>query len=98
MSFATQVEAPLRSQIPGAVHVDGTARFQTIESEGAAPLREVVEAFYRQTGVPCVVNTSLNCASPIAATPEDAVSCFERAQLDALFLGPYLLTRERYAA
>jgi carbamoyltransferase len=93
MSFAAAVEPRLRASIPGALHVDGTARFQTIEPD-ASPLRAVVEAFYRATGVPCVVNTSLNCQSPIAATPEDARACFERAELDALVLGPYLVTRQ----
>jgi carbamoyltransferase len=97
MSFAAEVEPRLRASIPGALHVDGTARFQTIEPD-ASPLRGVVEAFYRATGVPCVVNTSLNCQSPIAATPEDARICFDRAELDAVFLGPYLVSRERHAA
>jgi carbamoyltransferase len=98
MSFATAVEPRLRADIPGALHIDGTARFQTIERVDPSPLRPVVEAFYRATGIPCVVNTSLNCQSPIAATPEDAMACFERADLDAAFLGPYLVRRDGHVA
>ena len=85
-----------RASIPGALHIDGTARFQTLECGDPSPIRRVVEAFHRATGVPCVVNTSLNCQSPIAASPDDAVACLERSQLDALFLGPYLVSRERH--
>jgi carbamoyltransferase len=93
MSIAARARAGACERIPAAVHVDGTARIQTLGTNDGGPLRAVVEAFYRRTGVPCVINTSLNCATPIAATPEDALACFERAQLDALFIGPYLVTR-----
>lgn len=93
MSIAALVRPVARTRIPAAVHVDGTARVQTLEADRGGPLRAVVEAFHRRTGVPCVVNTSLNCHSPIAATPEDALACFERAGLDELVLGPYLVRR-----
>ncbi len=93
MSFASPVEPSVRCRVPGALHVDGTARFQTLERNDPSPLRAVVEAFHRRTGVPCIVNTSLNCQSPIAAAPKDAVACFARAGLDALVLGPYVMVR-----
>jgi carbamoyltransferase len=94
MGFAGVVRREMRASIPGAVHVDGSVRFQTVEpAAGSLRLRAVVEAFYRRTGIPCVVNTSLNCQMPIAATPEDALACFHAAGLDAICLGPYLVQR-----
>jgi len=93
MSFATRAKPEIRRSIPGATHVDGTARIQTLEPHNSNPLRRVVEIFHQITGVPCVVNTSLNRRTPIAATPEDAVACFEKASLDALVVGPYLVQR-----
>src|SRR5207247_2068295 len=47
MSFATVVEPRLRASIPGALHIDGTARFQTLECGDPSPIRRVVEAFHR---------------------------------------------------
>jgi carbamoyltransferase len=93
MSFADPTVHRTRSSIPGVTHADGTTRVQTLEPGTQNPLRPVIEAFFRRTGVPCVVNTSLNRQSPIAATPEDAVGCFINADLDALAIGPYLVHR-----
>ncbi len=93
MSFAGTVAPSKRALIPGAIHVDGTARVQTLAAHDPNPLRRVIEEFNRLTGVPCVVNTSLNCQTPIVATPEHALACMTKAQFDALALGPYLVTR-----
>src|SRR5436309_16140877 len=93
MSFATVVEPRLRASIPGALHIDGTARFPTLECGDPSPIRRVVEAFHRATGVPFVVNTSLTCQSPSAASPVFSVACLVRSLLAALFLVPYLVIR-----
>lgn len=54
----------------------------------------MLEAFERRTGVPMVVNTSLNTAGrPIVDDPRDALECFGSAPLDALVLGPFLVRR-----
>jgi carbamoyltransferase len=98
MSFASPIRAAMRDRIPAATHADGSARFQSLVPATGTSLRTVVEAFHRRTGVPCVINTSLNCEGPIAATPADAVACLQRAELDALVLGPYLLELERGAS
>jgi len=58
----------------------------------------LIEAFYELTGVPVVVNTSLNLqGEPIVCTPEDAISTFLRSGLDALVLGDYLCLKSKNA-
>lgn len=82
----------------GAVtHVDGTARTQTV-SAGSGALRQIIEAFDRVTGVPVVLNTSLNGpGEPIVETPEQAVDFLRNTQTDVLYLEGYRVARARTA-
>ena len=94
MLFTHRVRDGWRERIPAVVHVDGTARIQTV-----SPLREplvaaMLGAFERRTGVPVVVNTSLNTAGrPMVDDPRDALECFGSSPVDALALGPFLVLR-----
>lgn len=82
------------ARIPAVVHVDGTARVQTLTREQNPGYRAVVEAFHELTGVPVILDTSFNLAGkPIVETPKDAVDCFEATLIDALLVGPWLLTK-----
>jgi len=94
MLFTHRVRPGWAERIPAVVHVDGTARIQTVD-RGAEPLMaRVLEGFERLTGVPVVVNTSLNTAGrPMVDDPRDALECFGSAPIDALAIGPYLLRR-----
>jgi carbamoyltransferase len=54
----------------------------------------VLECFERRTGVPVVVNTSLNTAGrPMVDDPRDALECFGSAPVDALAIGPFVVRR-----
>jgi len=94
------VHEPVRERIPAVVHVDGTARVQTVTREENPGYFELIAAFHRQTGVPLVLNTSFNVAGqPIVETPEQAVRSFSGTAIDVLALGPFLLSKgplERY--
>ncbi len=57
--------------------------------------RALISRFYEQTGVPILLNTSLNENEPIVRTPVEAISCFLRTDMDALVLGPHLIDRRR---
>lgn len=93
MLFVDKVRSDRRDQIPAVVHVDGTARPQTVGSEN--PLfQQLLAAFQRRTGIPLLLNTSFNVAGePIVNTPADALRCFHASGLDALFVGPFLLCK-----
>jgi carbamoyltransferase len=81
-------------RIPAVVHVDGTARIQTVAREREPLVARMLQAFERRTGVPVVVNTSLNTAGrPMVDDPRDALECFGSAPVDALAIGPFLVRR-----
>lgn len=93
MSFAGKVKEDKRSMIPAVVHVDGTARYQTVTSENGL-YRTILEKFNEQSGVPVLLNTSFNIAGePIVETPNDALDAYQRCGLDVLILGSWLIER-----
>ncbi len=82
-----------RAQIPAVTHVDGSGRLQTV-SKGTNPLyHALISRFYQKTGVPIVLNTSLNENEPIVRTPSEAIRCFLRTDMDVLVLGPHVIDR-----
>ncbi|MBA3547023.1 MAG: hypothetical protein H0T76_11110 [Nannocystis sp.] len=88
MTEILPVRPERRADIAAAVHVDGTARLQTVGPHDAPRLHGLLRAFEACTGVPAVINTSFNVAGePIVCSPEDACRCFRAAGLDALVLG-----------
>jgi carbamoyltransferase len=94
MTLAPRVRPDKVEIIPAAVHVDGTARIQTVEREFNPRYYGVIEQFMKLTGVPVVLNTSFNKQEPIVARPEEAISCFLRTEMDTLVLGNFY-TRHR---
>jgi carbamoyltransferase len=94
MLFTHRVRDGWRERIPAVVHVDGTARIQTVSPVREPLVAAMLGAFERRTGVPVVVNTSLNTAGrPMVDDPRDALECFGSAPVDALALGPFLVLR-----
>ncbi|HEX2047994.1 MAG TPA: carbamoyltransferase C-terminal domain-containing protein [Acidimicrobiales bacterium] len=94
MLFTHRVDPAWAARIPAALHVDGTARIQTVDAEDEPLVARMLEAFARRTGVPVVINTSLNTAGrPMVDDPRDALECFGSAPVDALALGPFLVRR-----
>ncbi len=98
MLFTHRVDPAWRERIPAVVHVDGTARIQTVDRGSEPLMAAVLEAFERRTGVPVVVNTSLNTAGrPMVDDPRDALECFGSAPIDMLVLGPYVVRKPALA-
>ena len=94
MLFTHRVNAEWRDRIPAVVHVDGSARIQTVSRDEEPLLARMLDAFEARTGLPVVVNTSLNTAGrPMVDDPRDALECFGSAPVDALALGPFLIKR-----
>jgi carbamoyltransferase len=94
MLFTHDVHPAWRERIPAVVHVDGTARIQTVSAAREPLVAAMLSAFERRTGVPVVVNTSLNTAGrPMVDDPRDALECFGSAPVDALAIGPFIVRR-----
>jgi carbamoyltransferase len=96
MLFVHEVAPAWLPRIPAVVHVDGTARVQTVDAASEPLVARMLEAFHALTGVPVVVNTSLNTAGrPMVDDPRDALECFGSAPVDLLAIGPFVVRRGR---
>ncbi len=93
MLFAPKVRPEWRDRIPAVTHVDGTGRIQTVAREDNERYWKLLRAFDELTGVPLVLNTSFNESEPIVCTPEEAIACYLRADMDVLVLEDLLVTR-----
>ncbi|MCK6517137.1 carbamoyltransferase [Myxococcota bacterium] len=84
-----------KPELPAITHVDGSARIQTVNREQDPLYYDLINTFYKRTGCPVIINTSMNVrGEPIVNTPEDAWRCFMRTNMDCLVAGPYLLMKE----
>lgn len=84
----------VRKRVPAVVHVDGTGRLQTVKKEWNERFYRLIEAFHGITGIPLVLNTSLNVmGKPIVHGVEDAVTLFFTTGLDAMAIGDYLIEK-----
>jgi carbamoyltransferase len=98
MLFVHSVRPGWAELLRAVVHVDGTARVQTVDRREEPLVARMLDAVERKTGIPVVVNTSLNTAGrPMVDSPRDALECFGSAPVDALAIGPFLLERESFA-
>jgi carbamoyltransferase len=94
MLFTHRVDPAWAARIPAVVHVDGTARIQTVDAADEPLVARMLAGFERRTGVPVVVNTSLNTAGrPMVDDPRDALECFGSAPVDLLAIGPFVVRR-----
>ncbi|PYE17451.1 carbamoyltransferase [Williamsia limnetica] len=94
MLFVHDVAEEWRERLPVVTHVDGTARIQTVDPDDHPLLAAMIGGFAERTGLPVVVNTSLNTAGrPMVDSPRDALECFGSAPIDLLAIGPFVVRR-----
>jgi carbamoyltransferase len=94
MLFVHDVDPAWRDRIPAVVHVDGTARVQTVDPDDEPLVARMLAEFESRTGLPVVVNTSLNTAGrPMVDDPRDALECFGSAPVSLLAIGPFVVRR-----
>ena len=85
----------VRSEISAVTHVDYSARVQTVDANRHGLYRSLLEAFYKESGCPVIVNTSFNLGwDPIVCTPQEAYSTFMASDIDVLCIGSFVLTKE----
>lgn len=88
MSFATHVRDAEAPSFPAVLHEDGSARLQTLDPQDNPRFDRLLRAFERRTGLPLLLNTSLNLnGQPIACNPADALAVASEGGLDELYLG-----------
>jgi len=97
MLLVKRVRPEWRDKIPAIVHVDGTARVQTVRQDQNERLYALLKEFDAITGVPVLLNTSLNVkGEPIVETPADALACFLGTGIDYLALHDMLIAKNRF--
>lgn len=75
-------------------HIDGTCRIQTVEKSNH-PYRKLLEEFYKITGSPILLNTSLNLAGkPLCSHLESALDFFRKSDVDCLVMGNTIYTKD----
>lgn len=83
------------AMIPAVTHVDGSGRLQTVSKKTNPLYHRLISRFFEKTGVPIVLNTSLNENEPIVRTPAEAISCFLRTDMDVIAIGSLLIDRHQ---
>jgi len=82
-----------RALVPAITHVDGSGRLQTVSPRSNPRYYRLIKSFEGLTGVPMLLNTSFNENEPIVLTPQQALDCFLRTQMDVIVMGRHALER-----
>ncbi|MFH1857714.1 MAG: carbamoyltransferase C-terminal domain-containing protein [Candidatus Omnitrophota bacterium] len=94
MTFSFAVNPSWKERIPEVVHVDGTTRPQIVDPETNARYYRLLKIFHQKTGLPVLLNTSLNRrGEPMICSPKDALEMFYGSGLRYLVMDNFLVTK-----
>ena len=85
MTTVLKWKKEVRDKVPAVVHLNNTARLQTVTENDNDWYYNFIKKFKNKTGVPILLNTSFNDREPIVETPEHAVNCFHGTNIDYLY-------------
>jgi carbamoyltransferase len=83
-----------RTKLPAVTHADGTGRLQTVHKDISPLYYKLIDRFREKTGLPVLLNTSFNENEPIVNTPQEALDCYLRTEMDALVMGNCIVERK----
>ncbi len=96
MTLSSAVKPEKIRVIPAVTHFDGSARLQTVAERDNPAFHSLIKEFGRITGVPVLLNTSFNVkGEPIVCTPQNAISSFQRTDMDYLVINRFLVGKRR---
>tara|TARA_B100000902_G_scaffold392929_1_gene446220 strand:+ start:68775 stop:70499 length:1725 start_codon:yes stop_codon:yes gene_type:complete len=93
MEKVLKIKSEKYGEIPAVTHVDGTGRLQTVNKKSSPKFYDLINSFYKKTGVPILLNTSFNENEPIVNLPEHALDCFVRTKMDILVMEDIIVER-----
>lgn len=94
MLLVAKVKEDKKNLIPAVVHVDNTARVQTVTKQNNGIYYDLIYEFDKITGIPVVLNTSFNVVlEPIVETPADALACFLKTNIDYLVINNFIVEK-----
>ena len=91
--FMSRICKVKSDKVPGITHIDGTARIQTVNKEFNEKFYNIINEFYKITGIPMLLNTSFNCQEPIVETPQHAIKTFRKTALDILVINDLVIKK-----
>tara|TARA_B110000305_G_C19437535_1_gene639869 strand:+ start:28 stop:1737 length:1710 start_codon:yes stop_codon:yes gene_type:complete len=94
MSSVMKAKSDKKHLIPGVVHIDGSSRVQTVLKKNNKTFYNLIYNFFLKTGVPLLLNTSFNENEPIVRSPEEAIECLLRTNMDGLFINSYFVRKK----
>ena len=95
MEKVFKIKPSKRSKLPAVTHVDGSGRLQTVHKDISPKYYALIDRFREKTGLPILLNTSFNENEPIVNTPQEALDCFLRTEMDAIVLGNCIVVRKQ---
>lgn len=93
MNHIVKFKKEWRDVFPSVCHVDYTARLQTVNKDNNSLFYQLISELKKITGYGIILNTSFNENEPIVDTPEQAINCFLRTDMDILFLEKYMISK-----
>ena len=92
MLMVAKIKQP--EKIPAVTHVDGTGRLQSVSKDANRLYYDLINEFYKITGVPVIINTSMNVmGEPIVNTPEQALNMLTKTDMDYVVLGNHIISK-----
>ena len=91
--YMSRIMPVISDKIPGVTHIDGTARIQTINREQNEKYYDIINEFYKVTGIPMLLNTSFNSQEPIVEEPWHAIRTFRETAIDILVINDWMLIK-----
>ena len=85
MSFVVEFQEEAKEKVPAVVHLNGTARLQTVTENDNKWYYNFISKWHKESGVPILLNTSFNDREPICETPKDALKCFLGTEIDYVY-------------
>lgn len=80
--------------VPAVVHVDGSGRLESLRKNDNAMYYDLLDAYYKKTGIPILINTSFNVrGEPIICRPEEAIGCLLKTDIDYLVMDQFLISK-----
>lgn len=93
MERVYRIKDEFRKYLPAITHVDGTGRLQTVSKSSNSLYFELIKLLGKKTGFPIILNTSFNENEPMVETPQEAINCFERTDMDILVINNIIIEK-----
>ncbi len=97
MMHVVKLKSEWRDRLPAITHVDGTGRLQSVDKVSNPLYHALIKSVKSHTGIGIVLNTSFNENEPVVDTPEQALDCFLRTDMDVLCMGRFILVKPHKA-